>query len=134
MRNAWREPYIICNLIFAVVLAAVLAYFGIFSSATDYPIHAIASGTLTSTGLQRALSELMRGNLDAALQFNRYSVGIFAFFVTQLIMRLAFSAIYIFRADKRRPLILTDAIISTFLFLCAFAPMAIRQMIEGLNN
>ena len=134
MRNAWREPYIICNLIFAVVLAAVLAYFGIFSSATDYPIHAIASGTLTSTGLQRALSELMCGNLTEALQFNRYSVGIFAFFVVQLGMRLSLSAIYIFCADKRRRLILADAIISTLLFLCAFAPMAIRQMIEGLNN
>ena len=104
MRNVWREPYIVCNLIFAGVLAALLAYFGIFSSVGDYPIHAVASGTLTSTGLQRALSELMRGNLDAALQFNRYSVGIFAFFVVQLIMRIAFSAIYIFCADKRRPL------------------------------
>lgn len=134
MRNVWREPYIICNLIFAVVLTAVLAYFGIFSSDGDYPVHALAPGTLTSTGLQRALSELMRGNLDAALQFNHYSVGIFAFFVVQLIMRLAFSAIYIFRADKRRPLILTDAIISTLLFLCAFAPVAMGQMIEGLNN
>lgn len=134
MRNVWREPYIICNLIFAVVLTAVLTYFGIFSSDGDYPVHALAPGTLTSTGLQRALSELMRGNLDAALQFNRYSVGIFAFFVVQLIMRLAFSAIYIFCADKRRSLILTDAIISTLLFLYAFAPMAMGQMIEGLNN
>lgn len=134
MRNAWREPYIICNLIFAVVLAAVLAYFGIFSSATDYPIHAIASGTLTSTGLQRALSELMRGNLTEALRFNCYSVGIFAFFVVQLVMRISLGAIYIFCADKRRRLILADAIISTLLFLCAFAPMAIRQMIEVLNN
>lgn len=128
MRNAWREPYIICNLIFAVVLAAVLAYFGIFSSDADYPVHALVPGTLTSTGLQRALSELMRGNLDAALQFNRYSVGIFTFFVVQLVMRLSLGAIYIFCADKRRPLILTDAIISTLLFLCAFAPMAIRQI------
>ena len=134
MRNVWCEPYIICNLIFAVVLTAVLAYFGIFSSDADYPVHALAPGTLASTGLQRALSELMRGNLDAALQFNRYSVGIFAFFVVQLVMRLAFSAIYIFCADKRRQLILTDAIISTLLFLCAFVPMAARQMIEGLNN
>lgn len=128
MRNAWREPYIICNLIFAGVLAALLAYFGIFSSDGDYPVHALAPGTLASTGLQRALSELMRGNLDAALQFNRYSVGIFAFFVAQLVMRLSFSTIYIFCADKRRPLILTDAIISTLLFLCAFAPMAARQI------
>ena len=129
MRGIWREPYIICNLIFAGVLAAVLAYFGIFSSAGDYPVHALAPGTLTSTGLQRALSELMRGNLSEALQFNCYSVGIFAFFVVQLIMRLAFSAVFIFCADKRRRLILTDAIISTLLFLCAFAPMAIRQML-----
>lgn len=129
MRGIWREPYIICNLIFAGVLAVVLAYFGIFSSAGDYPVHALAPGTLTSTGLQRALSELMRGNLSEALQFNSYSVGIFAFFVAQLIMRLAFSAVFIFCADKRRRLILTDAIISTLLFLCAFAPMAIRQML-----
>ena len=129
MRGIWREPYIICNLIFAGVLVAVLAYFGIFSSDEAYPVHALMPGHLTSTGLQRALSELMRGNLTEALQFNSYSVGIFAFFVLQLIMRLAFSAFFVFCAGKRRQLILTDAIISTLLFLCAFAPMAIRQML-----
>ena len=129
MKSVWREPYIICNLIFAGVLAAMLAYFGIFSSDGAYPVHALASGPLASTGLQRALSELVRGHADVALQFNPYSVGIFAFIVLQLVMRIAFSAVFIFCADKRHLLILTDAIISTLLFLCAFAPMAIRQML-----
>ncbi len=134
MRNAWREPYIICNLIFAVVLSALLAYFGIFSSAADYPVHALAPGQLTSTGLQRALSALMRGQADVAQQLNPYSVHIFAFIVLQLVFRLIFSAIYIFVTNHRRRPILADAVISTLLFLWAFAPMAMGQMIEGLNN
>ncbi|MBR5958374.1 MAG: hypothetical protein IKZ99_08430 [Salinivirgaceae bacterium] len=134
MKPIWREPYIICNLIFAVVLAVLLAYFGIFSSAADYPVHAVVSGTLTSTGLQRALSALVHGQADVALQLNPHSVRVFVFIVSQLLFRLIFSLIYIFAANRRRRLIIADAIISTLLFLWAFAPMAARQMIEGLNN
>ena len=134
MKPIWREPYIICNLIFAVVLAALLAYFGIFSSAADYPVHAVVPGTLTSTGLQRALSALVHGQADVALQFNPHSVRVFTFIVSQFLFRLIFSLIYAFAANRRRRLIIADAIISTLLFLWAFAPMAAGQVIEGLNN
>ena len=129
MKPIWREPYIICNLIFAVVLAALLAYFGIFSSAADYPVHAVVSGTLTSTGLQRALSALVHGQADVALQLNPHSVRVFVFIVSQLLFRLIFSLIYIFAANRRRRLIIADAIISTLLFLWAFAPMAAGQIL-----
>ena len=130
MKPVWREPYIVCNTFFAGVLAAMLVYFGIFSSVSGYPVHAVMQGQLTSTGLQRALSELMHGNVAEALQFNSYSVGVFLFIVVQLVMRVSFGAIFVFHADKRRRLILVDAIISTLLFLCAFAPMAIRQILS----
>ena len=129
MKPIWREPYIICNLIFAVVLAALLAYFGIFSYAADYPVHAVVSGTLTSTGLQRALSALVHGQADVALQLNPHSVRVFVFIVSQLLFRLIFSLIYIFAANRRRRLIIADAIISTLLFLWAFAPMAAGQIL-----
>ena len=129
MKSVWREPYIICNLIFAGVLAAMLAYFGIFSSTGDYPVHAVVPGTLTSTGLQRALSALVRGQVDVALQLNPYSVRVFVFIVSQFLFRLIFSLIYIFAVNHRRRLIIADAIISTLLFLWVFAPMAIEQIL-----
>jgi len=129
MRTVWREPYIISNAIFAGVLAVILAYFGFFSSSDTYPIHAVVSGQLTSTGLQRALSEWMHGNVAAALQFNKYSLGIFAFFVSQLFMRLICS--FIFIAGHKKNIVVVDAVISIVLFLCAFAPMAIMQIVEG---
>lgn len=131
MKPFWREPYIVCNLIFAVVLAALLAYFGIFSFDSDYPVHAVVPGTLTSTGLQRALSALVRGQADVALQLNPHSVCVFVFIVSQLLLRLIFSIIYLLVVNHRRRMIIADAIISTLLFLWAFAPMAAGQI---LNN
>ena len=131
MKSVWREPYIICNLIFAGVLAALFAYFGIFSSAADYPVHAVVPGTLTSTGLQRALSALVRGQADVALQLNPYSVRIFVFLVLQFAFRLIFSLIYMLATNHRRWLIIADAVISTLLFLWAFAPMAVGQILAS---
>ncbi len=126
-----REPYIIINLTFASLLAAIFCYFGIFSSADAYPISAITHQTVTSTGLQRALSELMRGNLNTALQLNIYSPGIFMFFIAELLTRLIFSIIYI-KTDKKKKIITADAIISIMLFLSAFMPMAIKQIMLNI--
>lgn len=126
-----REPYIIINLIFALLLVAIFCYFGTFSSTDAYPISAITRQTVTSTGLQRALSELMRGNLNTALQLNIYSLGIFIFFITELLIRLIFSIIYI-KTDKKKKIIIADAIISIILFLSAFMPMAIKQIMLNI--
>lgn len=131
MKSVWREPYITINIIFAVVLVSILTYFGIFSCTDAFPISAVTSQQLSSTGLQRALSEWMRFRPQSAMQFNPYSLGIFIFFVTQLAMRILFSIIYLFRINARRKLILADAIVSSLMFLCAFAPMNIEMLFNN---
>jgi len=73
----------------------------------------------------------MRGNLNTALQLNIYSLGIFIFFITELLIRLIFSIIYI-KTDKKKKIITADAIISIILFLSAFMPMAIKQMMLNI--
>ncbi len=131
MKSVWREPYITINIIFAVVLVSILTYFGIFSCTDAYPVGAFTSRPLSSTGLQRALSEWVRFRPQSAMQFNPYSLGIFVFFVVQLIARILFSIIYLIKPDARRGLILTDAIVSILLFLCAFLPMNIAMLFNN---
>lgn len=130
MNRVWREPYIITNIIFAVVLVSILAYFGIFSCSDEYPVGAITNRTLPSTGLQRALSEWMRLRPQSAMQFNPYSLGVFVFFVSQLLMRILFSIIYLLNIRMRHGLILADAVVSALLFLCAFVPMNIQMFFQ----
>ncbi len=122
-----REPYMTVNTIFAVVLAAALAYFGIFSCTDAYPVSAVTSHPLTSTGMQRALSEWVRLRPASAMEFNKYSLGVFVFIVSQLLMRVGATLFLVISPGRKRTLIITDAVISVLLFLWAFAPMTFVQ-------
>ncbi len=128
MRIAWREPYIVINLFFAGVLAAMFAYFGFFSCTDAYPLNAIADGTLASTGMQRALSEWVRLRPASAMEFNKYSLGVFVFIVSQLLMRIGTTLLLLISPNRKRTLAIVDAITSVLLFLWAFLPMTLVQI------
>lgn len=119
--------YIISNIIYAGVLVAVVAYFGFFSSHEAYPISAVTSLPLTSTGLQRALSEWVRFNSAEAMQYNKYSLAIFLFIVIQLVMRIVTTIVIYTKPKYQKTTLIFDVTISVLLFLWAFVPLTYNQ-------
>jgi hypothetical protein len=84
-----------------------------------------------SSGLSRSFSELIRGRINSAREFNEQGPRIFFFFLLQLLMRPAFSFLYI-RNHQAVRLIFIDAGISILLFVLAFLPF-IERFAEIVN-
>ena len=104
----------------------VMMYSGIFSpDKGNHPIPSMyAEGTgqhSPSAGLSRAFSEIIRGNFDASLEYNTHGIRIFAFFITQLLMRAA-GSIYLLFYPLTKTLVYMDAGISFLLFIICFYP------------
>jgi hypothetical protein len=122
-----REPYLIINIFLAGVVLLILAYSGIFSPVkNNYPvacIHEILTGQpCASCGLSHSLSLIIRGRPDEAAQWNIYGMRVFIFFVSQLILRIAFSIIYMNNLLLKRQLIIYDIVGSAIMFVLAFMP------------
>jgi hypothetical protein len=125
-----KEPYIIINIFFAGVILLIIAYSGIFSPVKDnYPvtcIHEKLTGELCiSCGLSHSFSLIVRGRIAEAYQWNIYGMRVFLFFLSQLILRVAFSVFYLKYQNTRKQLIITDSIGSGLIFLIAFWPYII---------
>jgi hypothetical protein len=73
-----------------------------------------------SHGLSRSFSEIIRGNLSSAREYNENSILIFLFFLVQLILRALAIFILIHNFLKIKSLLISDIIISVFLFLYCF--------------
>ena len=122
-----NEPYLIINTFFAGVILLIIAYSGIFSpEKNNYPIvciHEKLTGQpCLSCGLSHSFSLIVRGRIAEAFNWNIYGLRVFIFFVSQLILRIAFSGFYIKYPDTRKHLILTDCIGSGLMLLIAFWP------------
>jgi len=122
-----NEPYLIINIFFAGVIMLIIAYSGIFSPEKDnYPvicIHEKLTGIpCFSCGLSHSFSLIVRGEIKEAYEWNIYGMRVFLFFVSQLILRFAFSLFYIRYADTRKHLIITDSVGSGIIFFIAFWP------------
>jgi len=103
----------------------IFIYSGIFSASADrYPIPSfyeeITGSTSPSHGLSKSFSEIIRGNVQSARQYNKDGILIFSFFLVQLIMRTATTLILAYRLMKKNVLIISDVIISILLFLYCF--------------
>ncbi len=124
------KPYFQINLIFAGILMMIFIYSGIFSaSRNNFPIPSnytkLTGKTTVSTGLSRSFSEIMRGRLKKAKEYNPYSIGIFSFFMLQLLMRIFILGFYLKLNKYEHVVIITDCILSVLLFILFFRPIMV---------
>jgi hypothetical protein len=131
-----NEPYLIINIFIAGVILLIIAYSGFFSpEKNNYPVtclHEKLTGEpCFSCGLSHSFSLIVRGRIDEAYQWNLYGMRVFLFFVSQLILRVAFSIFYLRYPDTCKQLIITDCIGSGLIFLISFWPF-IARIISGI--
>jgi hypothetical protein len=132
------KPYLYINAFFAALVVLIILYSVIYSADSNhYSIPSFykefSTGSYPSEGLSRAFSEITRGHLSRALQYNPYSVSVYGFFVIQLFLRI-FVSVLLFKTLLNSKLILIcDVFISVLLFVVAFWPFfcfMIKSLIE----
>ena len=116
-----NEPYLIINIFFAGVILLIIAYSGIFSpEKNNYPVaclhEKITGEPCFSCGLSHSFSLIVRGRIHEAYQWNIYGMRVFLFFISQLILRMAFSIFYLKYPGTRKQLIIIDCIGSGLIF------------------
>ena len=122
-----HEPYHIINIVFAGVIAMILAYSGFFSpEKNNYPvvcIHEKLTGEpCLSCGLSHSISLILRGRLNEAYEWNQYGMRVFLFFISQLVFRIVFLFVSVRHPENRKQLIIYDSIASGMVFLLVFRP------------
>jgi hypothetical protein len=126
-----KEPYLVINILFAGVIVLIIAYSAIFSPVKDnYPvtcIHEKLTGQpCVSCGLSHSFSLIVRGRIAEAYMWNQNGMRVFLFFVSQLLMRVFFSVLYVKNQETRKQLIITDCVGSGLIFLIAFWPFILN--------
>jgi len=125
-----NEPYLIINLFLSCVIFLIIVYSGIFSPEKDnYPVvclHEKLTGEpCVSCGLSHSFSLIVRGRINEAYQWNLYGMRVFLFFISQLIVRVVFSLLYLKNPYTRKQLIVLDCIGSGIIFLLSFWPFIV---------
>jgi hypothetical protein len=122
-----NKTYHIINTILAGIILMVFIYSGLFSAGNKESNHPIPSfyENLTgepapSSGLSRAFSEIVRGNLESARNYNPDSLLIFSFFLIQFVQRILVSILLFKQTVRFRALLTADVTISILLFLYCF--------------
>lgn len=123
----FRETYLTINIFLAGAILLILAYSGIFSPVkNNYPVacvHEILTGQpCASCGLSHSLSLILRGKVAESAEWNIYGMRVFIFFVSQVILRIFFSFIYIHNVHTRKQLVILDSVASGIMFLLTFMP------------
>lgn len=122
-----EEPYLIINLVLAVVILLIFVYSGFFSPEKDkYPlvcIHEKLTGEqCASCGLSHSFSLIVRGRISEAYEWNLYGLRVFIFFAAQIIMRIVFSVFYLKYPGTNKQLVTYDIAVSVMLFIVCFLP------------
>ena len=120
-----NRPYYIINWALAGIIMILFIYSGLFSAEKEnHPVPSfferITGEPAPSSGLSRAFSEIVRGNLDAASAHNPESLLIFSFFLIQFIQRILVNLLLYKQLSRIQYLLATDLIISIVLFLFCF--------------
>jgi hypothetical protein len=120
-----NRPYHIINGTLAGIISMVFIYSGLFSAKRDnHPIPSfyerITGEPSPSSGMSRAFSEIIRGNLDTAKRYNPDSLLLFSFFGIQLLQRLCISLLLVKNIPRTPYLMTADLITSLGLFLYCF--------------
>lgn len=119
------RPYYIVNIFLAGIIMMVFIYSGLFSAKEkNHPVPSfyekITGKPAPSSGLSRAFSEIVRGDLDAAREYNRESLLIFSFFVIQFVQRIFVTLLLHKRILHTQFLFSADLATSILLFLFCF--------------
>ncbi len=135
---AENKPYLIVNIILAGMIGFIFIYSGFFSAERgNHPVPSfceeITGQTAPSSGMSRAFSGIIRGDLDAAREYNPDSLLIFAFFLIQGVQRITVSSLLLKGRIKKKHLLTADVFISLILFLYCFHGQ-IRAMIRLLSS
>jgi len=122
---AENKPYLIVNIVLAGLIGLIFLYSGLFSAEKgNQPVPSFYEETTRqaapSSGMSRAFSEIIRGNLESARQYNPDSPLIFAFFLIQGIQRLSLSIILFRSGTRQKYLLYADAFVSGITFLYCF--------------
>jgi hypothetical protein len=122
-----NEPYLIINLVFAILLLLVFIYSFIFSPDTNnYPVvcihEKITGEPCFSCGLSHSFSLILRLRFDEAYSWNPFGMRVFLFFAAQLIMRIVFPVLWVRNEESRQQLVIFDSAGSLLIFLMAFWP------------
>jgi hypothetical protein len=121
-----RLYYHTINICFACIILGIFLYSLLFRG-DNHPIPALLTNITglipPSKGLSAGFSELVRGNLNAALVLNPYSLRIFSFFLIQLFTRGLLSIAIEGSWIKFSKVVLIDSIYSIALFVFCFAPL-----------
>ncbi len=125
-----QKPYLMANAVFAGVIFLIILYTAIFSpEKNNYPVacihEKITGEPCSSCGLSHSLSLILRGRIDEAYSWNENGMAVFIFFISQLLLRIFFSRIYIRYPGLHKQLIITDIIGSFIIFLLAFMPFIV---------
>ncbi len=120
-----NRPYCIVNFSLAGIIMMVFIYSGLFSAReNNHPFPSfyerITGEPAPSSGLSRAFSEIVRGNLDSARAYNRDSLLIFSFFLIQLVQRILVNFLLYKQTPRPDYLLSADLAISIPLFLFCF--------------
>ncbi len=126
-------PYLIVNFFIFLFIIAIFIYFSLFSATkNNYPLQSsleiIHAGKEISSGLSHSFSEIIRGNLRSAKEYNIYGLNIFLFFALQLLMRILFTLLF-HLTNRSKNIIFVDVIISLILFLTLFSPFIQRLIV-----
>lgn len=133
-----NEPYLILNIFFAGVIVMIIVYSGIFSpDQNNYPVvcihEKITGKQCFSCGLSHSFSLIVRGRIQEAYEWNSYGMRVFLFFLSQLMLRIAFSIYYLKNTNTRKHLIIIDSIGSGAIFLITFWPF-LENIVEAFFN
>ena len=127
-----------------ISLAAVIALIVLYSMAFrghSHPIPAllteITGEVPPSKGLSASFSEIVRGNVNTAMEYNPHGLRVFAFFFLQIFLR-GFASLTVYLKRLSAPTVaVADIVISTMLFAYCFAPLieyTIRQFTGLLQH
>jgi hypothetical protein len=128
------RTYLIINIVLAGMIMLIFIYSGLFSAGkANHPVPSfyekITGEPAPSSGLSKAFSELVRGRIEPARAYNEDSPLIFAFFLIQLIQRIAIFLILWRVTFKQKSILIADLIFSTILFLYCFKGQIFKMTI-----
>ena len=120
------------------MIGLVFIYSGFFSAEKDnHPVPSffekVTGQPSPSSGMSRAFSEIIRGNPEAARDYNADSPLIFAFFLIQGLQRVSVSLLLVKSRCNKKHLLIADVLITVILFVYCFLGQ-IRAMIQLLSS
>ena len=126
------KPYLIINFVLAGLILMIFLYSGLFSAEKDrHPVPSfyeeISGEKPPSSGMSRAFSELIRGDLESAKKYNEDSPLIFAFFLLQLLQRIIVQALLYKKTWSGRYLLIADIAGTMILFLYCFKGQILKM-------